>query len=365
MSSNSVQPADSKNPDTLQTASVENQSVGQFEDWVVVGKSDVCIKGLPEKVSGGFSLGRSIGCIWHAVKEGISAFFQRLFGKKSEAPTDSSGVEVSTMSAKRDPSFVGSQPPPDVTASGSQFNVSYKSTVSPNSTVPQESAPRNENGQNVSVGSSQTESFTSNSSKISELNTSKVSNETVFETSSAQATASVKKNVSSPLPGYKLVDVPGDGNCGVWAVLAGMGAIKLSECIRPQHGDYGGRPIATDGQKKIMINLRKRAEQEALKAVQTNPSAAGCAARLGLRDKSPTLETVDFQYIVQAIGRPIVVSQYQGNVEVYRTICDPNETEPTSLFLEDFNDQQLRQGNPIRLYFDGGHYQLMQPIKTS
>ena len=166
-------------------------------------------------------------------------------------------------------------------------------------------------------------------------------------------------------PKYKLVDVPGDGHCGVWAVLAGMGAIDLSECIRPQHSDYGGRPIATSKQKEIMITLRKRAEQEALKAVHTNPSAAGCAARLGLRDKSPTLETVDFQYIAQAIGRPIVVSQYQGNVEVYRTICDPKETEPTSLFRGEFNNQQLRQGNPIRLYFDGGHYQLMQPIKTS
>ena len=76
-------------------------------------------------------------------------------------------------------------------------------------------------------------------------------------------------------PKYQLVDVPGDGHCGVWAVLAGMGAIDLSECIRPQHSDYGGRPIATSKQKEIMITLRKRAEQEALKAVHTNPSAAG------------------------------------------------------------------------------------------
>jgi hypothetical protein len=232
---------------------------------VIAKKDDACIKGLPEKVRCGFSLGRSIGRAWRVVKESVSAFFRKLFGKKSKAPTGLSGVEMTSVRS----------------------------------------------------------------------------------------------------PKYKLVDVPGDGHCGVWAVLAGMGAIDLSECIRPQHSDYGGRPIATSKQKEIMITLRKRAEQEALKAVHTNPSAAGCAARLGLRDKSPTLETVDFQYIAQAIGRPIVVSQYQGNVEVYRTICDPKETEPTSLFREDFNNQQLRQGNPIRLYFDGGHYQLMQPIKTS
>lgn len=257
-----IQPTNQQNS---QNTAVENQSVGQFGNQVIAKKDDACIKGLPEKVRSGFSLGRSIGRAWRVVKESVSAFFRKLFGKKSKAPTGLSGVEMTSVRS----------------------------------------------------------------------------------------------------PKYKLVDVPGDGHCGVWAVLAGMGAIDLSECIRPQHSDYGGRPIATSKQKEIMITLRKRAEQEALKAVHTNPSAAGCAARLGLRDKSPTLETVDFQYIAQAIGRPIVVSQYQGNVEVYRTICDPKETEPTSLFREDFNNQQLRQGNPIRLYFDGGHYQLMQPIKTS
>ncbi len=260
--SGSVQPTGSQNS---QNAAVENKSVGQFEDWEVINKDNACCEGLPEKVRCGFSLRRSIGRAWHAVKEGVSAFFRKLFGAKSKAPTDSAGVEMTSVRS----------------------------------------------------------------------------------------------------PKYKLVDVPGDGHCGVWAVLAGMGAIDLSECIRPQHSDYGGRPIATEGQKKIMINLRQRAEREALKAMHTNPSTAGSAARLGLRDKSPTLETVDFQYIAQAIGRPIVVSQYQGNVEVYRTICDPKETEPTSLFRDEFNNQQLRQGNPIRLYFDGGHYQLMQPIKTS
>ena len=244
---------------------MKDQSVGRFNEWVVVEKDVVHSKGLSEKVSGGFSFGQGIGCAWRVVKEGVSAFFRKLFGKKSKAPTGLSGVEMTSVRS----------------------------------------------------------------------------------------------------PKYRVVDVPGDGHCGVWAVLAGMGAINLSEYERPKHGDYGGRPIATQKQKQIMVTLRKSAEREALEAVRTNPSAVGSAARLGLRDKSPTLETVDFQYIAQAIGRPIVVSQYQGNVEVYRTICDPKETEPTSLFREDFNNQQLRQGNPIRLYFDGGHYQLMQPIKTS
>ena len=260
--SSPIQPTGLQNP---QSTTVEIQSAGQFGNRVIAKKDDACIKGLHEKVSDGFSFARSFGRAWRAVKEVVSAFFGKLFGKKSKAPTDSTGVEM----------------------------------------------------------------------------------------------ASVRS------PKYKLVDVPGDGHCGVWAVLAGMGAINLSECERPKHGDYGGRPIATSKQKEIMITLRKRAEREALKAVHTNPSAASCAARLGLRNKSPTLETVDSQYIAQAVGRPIVVSQYQGKIEVYRTICDPKETEPTSLFREDFNNQQLRQGNPIRLYFDGGHYQLMQPIKTS
>ena len=331
--SGSVQPTGSKNPDTLRTDSVKGQSVGRFKDWEIIDKNNACFKGFPEKVSGGFSFGRSIGRVWCAVKEGVSAFFNGIgtffkkhFGEQSGA--------VSTVRAQ-----VGTG---NISVGKTSISVGVRqSVVSPFDKIP--AKPSDTLGSDFS----------------------KVSNKTASKTSSTQSTASVKKDVSSSSPKYRLVDVPGDGSCGVWAVLAGMGAIKLSECIRPQHGDYGGCPIATSKQKKIMINLRQRAAGEALKAVHTNPSAAGCAERLGLRDKSPTLETVDFQYIAQAIGRPIVVSQYQGNVETYRTICDPKETESTSLFPGDFNNQQLRQGNPIRLYFDGGHYQLMQPIKTS
>jgi hypothetical protein len=282
-----------------------------------------CFNNLSTKVSGGFSFARSFGRVWRAVKKGVSAFFGKLFGTKSKTPTAPSEVEMR---------YIATENKHAASVPGKQHDgVNFSGFVEPSNVQMQSTVSSKKSPAKVSTPS----------------------------------TASVKKDAASSPPKYRVVDVPGDGHCGVWAVLAGMRAINLSECERPQHGDYGGRPIATDGQKKIMINLRKRAEQEALKAVHTNPSAAGCAARLGLRDKSPTLETVDFQYIVQAIGRPIVVSQYQGNVEVYRTICDPNETEPTSLSLEDFNDQQLRQGNPIRLYFDGGHYQLMQPIKTS
>ena len=95
--SGSVQPTGSQNS---QNAAVENKSVGQFEDWEVINKDNACCEGLPEKVRSGFSLGRSIGRAWRAVKEGVSAFFQKLFGKKSKAPTGLSGVGVSAVSAK-------------------------------------------------------------------------------------------------------------------------------------------------------------------------------------------------------------------------------------------------------------------------
>ena len=332
--SGSVQPPGSQNS---QNTAVENQSVGRLGDWEVIHKEHTCCKNLLEKVSGGFSFGRSLGRAWCAVKEGVSAFFngigtffKKRFGEQSGA--------VSTVRAQ-----VGTG---NISVGKTSISVGVRQSVVSHVLSPFDKIP-------VKPSDTLGSDF------------SKVSKKTASKTSSTQSTASVKKDAVLSSPKYRLVDVPGDGHCGVWAVLAGMGAIKLSECIRPQHGDYGGCPIATSKQKKIMINLRQRAAGEALKAVHTNLSAAGSAARLGLRDKSPTLETVDFQYIAQAIGRPIVISQYQGKVEAYRTICDPKETEPTSLFREDFNNQQLRQGNPIRLYFDGGHYQLMQPIKTS
>ena len=313
----SIQPTGLQNS---QNAAVENKSVGQFEDWEVVDKNNACCEGLPEKVRSGFSFVRSIGRVWRAVKKGVSAFFGKLFGTKSKTPTAPSEVEMR---------YIATENKHAASVPGKQHDgVNFSGFVEPSNVQMQSTVSSKKSPAKVSTPS----------------------------------TASVKKDAASSPPKYRVVDVPGDGHCGVWAVLMGMGAIDLSECIRPQHGDYGGHPIATSKQKEIMITLRKRAEREALKAVHTNHSAAGCAARLGLRDQSPTLETVDFQYIAKVIGRPIVVSQYQGNVEVYRTICDPKETGPISLFQEDFNNQQLLQAKPIRLYFDGRHYQLMQPI---
>ena len=364
--SDPVQPTSSQNP---QNTAVENQSVGQFGDWEVINEEYACCKGLPEKVSGGFLLGRGLGRAWHAVKEGVSAFFQKLFGTKSKAPTVPSGVEmrpgtnncgnpsgsvgysnvkpkgseVSVAPVPKRNIPVPTQTKPIVVPSGKSASVSVPSFVEKKPTVPQEKLPQSTNSQAV----------------VSKKNSA---------TSSMQATASVKKDTASTASKYELVDVPGNGNCGLYAVLVGTGVLRASEFLPSPHADYGPHPLPNKEQEFFVQQLRSGAVESAKKQLRKEDgsySEESLKTIRRLEQQHEDLETVDFQYIAQAIGRPIVVSQYQGNVETYRTICDPKETEPTSLFPEDFNNQQLRQENPIRLYFDGGHYQLMQPIKTS
>lgn len=192
--SDPVQPTSSQN---AQNAAVENQSIAQFEDWEIVAKNNICFKSLPEKVSFGFSLGKGIDRAWHAVKEGVSAFFQKLFGEKSKARMVPSGVKMSAVNAKKGSLPVRSQTPSVAIVSGVQTNVpdikqrettvppkpqvphnnkvsiygsstdngqnaSFKTTVSernlPKPTVSQTPAFQKENGRNVSVGSSRPES---------------------------------------------------------------------------------------------------------------------------------------------------------------------------------------------------------------
>lgn len=348
-----VQPTGSQNS---QNAAVENKSVGQFEDWEVIDKNNACCEVLSEKVRSGFSLGRSIGRAWHIVKEGVSTFFQRFFGKNSKASTGSSGVGVSAVSAKNGEP----QPLPNITASGSQPNVPYKnSTVPLQPTVPQAHDFQDEKKQDVAVGSSQPGVVPSPTSNVSGLNTSEVSNKTVPETASTQSTASVKKNVSSSSPKYRLVDVPGDGNCGLYAVLVGMGTIRASEFLASPHKDYGSHPLANEEQKFFVKQLRSGAAgiaKEQLEEKDGSYSKESLETIRRLEEQYQELADDDFKYVAQIVGQPIeVYSQQPGGFA--RTLFQPNG-ETTFLFP---GDSDPSDKNIIRLYLDGGHYQLMVP----
>lgn len=317
--SDHIQPTSSQNP---QNTAVESQSVGQFGDWEVIDKEHACCKDLPEKVSGGFSLGRSLGRVVRAVEEGVSAFFQKLFGTKSKALTNLSEVKENTVSAKNGLSSVGLQ-------RGTSSVVPRSNEI--------HAQPQTDAGKQTSM----------------------IPRRASSATSSTQSTASVKQNVSSSSPKYKLVDVPGNGNCGIYAVLVGTGVLRASEFLPPLHGDYGPHPLPNKEQEFFVQQLRSGAAKiakEQLREKDGSYSEKSLETIRRLEAQHESLADDDFKYVAQVIGRPIeVYSQQPGGFA--RTLFQPNG-ETTFLFPGDLDPSDK---NIIRLHLDGGHYQLMVP----
>ena len=362
----SVQPTGSKNPDTLRTDSVKDQSVGRFNEWVVVEKDAVHSEGLPEKVRSGISLGRSIGRAWRVVKEGVGTFFQRFFGKNSKASTGLSGVGVSAVSAKNGES----QPPSNMTASGNVPRVSPKQTLS------QAPASKKEKRQGISGGSSQSTSISSNS--LGTLpNVSKVSNKTVHEISSTKSTASVKKSVLSSSPQYSLVDVPGDGNCGLYAVLVGMRSINPSEFGKPTHPDQGPHPLANAVQEQKVGELRKKSAEIAHKALGSRYSLEELKnmneKKLSNKEKKiknllemgSSVSEDNMKFVTEAIQKPIMVHVFQGNF-CSKTLFEVGKDGQywDNVYGNEVYPEIKASEDTIHLYLSNGHYQLMSPIKA-
>lgn len=180
--------------------------------------------------------------------------------------------------------------------------------------------------------------------------------------SSTQSTASVKKNVSSS---YSLVDVPGDGNCGLYAVLVGMGTIRASEFLASPHEDDGPHPLPNEEQKFFVKQLRSGAARIAKEQLREKDGLYSeenleTIRRLETQDKELTDD--DFKYVAQCIGQPIEVYSFQGKdqqgKDVYiRTVSRPNGTSEI-LFP---NAAKPSDANIVRLRLGNGHYQLMVP----
>ena len=213
----------------------------------------------------------------------------------------------------------------------------------------------------VSVGLSKPKSDRLDSLNTVESNTSEVEKKTASEVTSTQSTASVKKDIASTAPKYKLVDVPGNGNCGVYSVLVGMGSINPSAFGKPTHPDQGPHPLANADQENFVQQLRSGAAKiakEQLREKDGSYSKKSLETIRRLETQYESLADDDFKYVAQVIGQPIeVYSQQPGGFA--RTLFQPNG-ETTFLFP---GDSDPSDKNIIRLYLGGGHYQLMQSIK--
>jgi len=418
--SDRIQPTSSQNP---QNTAVENQSVGQFGNQVIAKKDDACIKGLHEKVRCGFSLGRSIGRVWRAVKEGVGAFFNGIgtffkkhFGGQSEAPTVQVQVGMGHVSAGKIASFVGSQQPSGVIGSSTQTmcqtekptettvppkpkvshntevsipktSVNDRQSVSPKTTVHEGDLPKptisqalsspKEKRQDVLGGSAQPTSIPSKSLNTAESNASPVSPQPSSATSSTQSTASVKKNVSSSSPKYRLVDVPGNGNCGIYAVLVGMGAINPSEFGKPTHPDQGQHPLANAVQEQKVGELRKKSAEIAHKALGSRYSLEELKnmneKKLSNKEKKiknllemgSSVSEDNMKFVTEAIQKPIMVHVFQGNF-CSKTLFEVGKDGQywDNVYGNEVYPEIKASEDTIHLYLSNGHYQLMSPIKA-
>jgi hypothetical protein len=139
---------------------------------------------------------------------------------------------------------------------------------------------------------------------------------------------------------FHLVDVPHDGNCGVWAIMRALGQL----------------PNPTNEEK--MIALRQQA------AVAAGENGANDGAIRRIQNPGAWLDTEDFQHFAMALGRPIAIVVQEGVNQTYRhytatgDITDPHEIENGQAFLN-----LIGQGpNTIVIYQSPGHYQALLPL---
>ena len=410
----------SQNLDSNRTDSVKNQPVGYFENRKVIDKNSTSFKGLPEKVRSGFSFARSFGRILRAVKEGVGAFFNGIgtffkkhFGGQSEAPTVQAQVGTGHVSAGKSVKSVELKQPSGAIGSITQTNVSdmkptettvppkpqvphdekksisepsandgkivppkttVSEEVSPQPAVSQASASQKEEEQDVSVGLSKPKSDRSDSLNTVESNTSEVEKKTASEVTSTQSTASVKKDIASTAPKYKLVDVPGNGNCGIYAVLVGMGSINPSEFGKPTHPDQGPHPQANAVQEQKVGELRKKSAEIAHKALGSRYSLEELKnmneKELSNKEKKiknllemdSSVSEDNMKFVTEAIQKPIMVHVFRGNF-CSKTLFEVGKDGQywDNVYGNEVYPEIKASEDTIHLYLSNGHYQLMVP----
>lgn len=158
------------------------------------------------------------------------------------------------------------------------------------------------------------------------------------------------------------MDVPGNGNCGLYAVLVGLGVIKPSEFGKPTHPDQGPHPSANAYQESLVQQLRvgaAKTAKEQLKEADGSYTPKNSETIRRIRTQYESLADEDFKYVAESLGCPIEVYSHQPG-GVARTLFRPNK-EPQFLFQ---GVSEPSAAGIIRLHLSNGHYQLMQPIKS-
>ena len=191
------------------------------------------------------------------------------------------------------------------------------------------------------------------------------------EAPTVQAQVEMDKSSS---PKYKLVDVPGNGNCGIYAVLVGMGALDSSEFRKPTHPDQGPHPLANAVQEQKVGELRKKSAEIAHKALGSRYSLEELKnmneKELSNKEKKiknllemdSSVSEDNMKFVTEAIQKPIMVHVFRGNF-CSKTLFEVGKDGQywDNMYGNEVYPEIKASEDTIHLYLSNGHYQLMVP----
>ena len=180
-----------------------------------------------------------------------------------------------------------------------------------------------------------------------------------------------------PSQQYTLIDVPGNGNCGIYAVLVGMGVLDSSEFRKPTHPDQGSHPLANAVQEQKVGELRKKSAEIAHKALGSRYSLEELKnmneKKLSNKEKKiknllemgSSVSEDNMKFVTEAIQKPIMVHVFQGNF-CSKTLFEVGKDGQywDNVYGNEVYPEIKASEDTIHLYLSNGHYQLMSPIKA-
>lgn len=159
--------------------------------------------------------------------------------------------------------------------------------------------------------------------------------------------------------GYRIQDVPGDGNCGIWAVLVAAGEITPEE-LQALMKAYN------EAQTQYCIGVNWRDCKEILKekAKEAVEKMESFRKTHNLGNPGDWIDNInDLPKISEALGRPIVlITIFEGHT----TYSLYNRTELALLYGQTIKGIRENNSDAIFIYFDGvNHYQAIVPQGNS
>lgn len=165
-------------------------------------------------------------------------------------------------------------------------------------------------------------------------------------------TVNASNILGSDFSNFSLIDVPGDGNCGISAVLVASGQMGKGFSISTD-----GHLSLTSEQKRQMMELRERAT-ECIPLLHDH--SIEISNRLGI--DGSWIGGEDFAFIARAIGRPIIL--IQPATEGARPYTMTQFTEDgNEAIVYDRTPEQLLEHNhdTVFIYFNGiNHFQALK-----